>query len=63
MDSADNTKQNDSVEKKNRTLWVGNLHPKVSYKILAELLYQVITMILVHNYINLIILLTSLCFL
>lgn len=59
MDSAENAKQNDSVEKKNRTLWVGNLHPKVSYKILAELLYQVI-IIMVHNYINLIILLTSL---
>lgn len=58
MDSTDNIKQNDSVEKKNRTLWVGNLHPKVSYRIIAELLYQVITMNLVHNYINLITLLT-----
>lgn len=37
----DNTNNNE-VEKTSRTLWVGNLHPKVSNENIAELFYQVI---------------------
>jgi len=32
----------DDIETKHRTLWVGNLHPRVSYENIAELFYQVI---------------------
>jgi len=42
MDSADGLTNNDEIEKRVRTLWVGNLHPKVSNRDVAELFYQVI---------------------
>lgn len=42
MDSSIVNKNNDEVEKMSRTLWVGNLHPKVSNENVAELFYQVI---------------------
>lgn len=32
---------NDDIDRKCRTLWVGNLHPKVSNGNVAELFYQV----------------------
>ncbi|XP_026822228.1 RNA-binding protein 7-like isoform X2 [Rhopalosiphum maidis] len=41
MDSADDVTNNDEIEKRVRTLWVGNLHPKVSSRDIAELFYQV----------------------
>lgn len=47
MDSADEITNNDEItnddeiEKRVRTLWVGNLHPKVSNRNIAELFYQV----------------------
>lgn len=41
MDYADDSTSVDEVERQNRTLWVGNLHPKVSHKNVAELFYQV----------------------
>lgn len=59
MDSTDDNKNND-VERMCRTLWVGNLHPKVSYKNVAELFYQVIIKSAYHI-ICLIILLTYIC--
>lgn len=43
MDSTDNDGQNNRVGKKNMILCMGNLHPKVSYRIIAKL-YQVIRM-------------------
>jgi len=42
MDFADDVTNNDEIEKRVRTLWVGNLHPKVSSRDIAELFYQVI---------------------
>lgn len=42
MDSADDFTNNDETEKRVRTLWVGNLHPKLSTRDIAELFYQVI---------------------
>lgn len=42
MDSADEFTNDDEIEKRVRTLWVGNLHPKVSSRDIAELFYQVI---------------------
>jgi len=42
MDSADEFTNDDEIEKRDRTLWVGNLHPKVSSRDIAELFYQVI---------------------
>lgn len=41
MDSADDFTNNDETEKRVRTLWVGNLHPKLSTRDIAELFYQV----------------------
>ncbi|XP_015365451.1 PREDICTED: GATA zinc finger domain-containing protein 14-like [Diuraphis noxia] len=41
MDSADNFTNDDEIEKRVRTLWVGNLHPKLSNRDVAELFYQV----------------------
>ncbi|KAL4108226.1 hypothetical protein QTP88_018462 [Uroleucon formosanum] len=41
MDSADDFTIEDEIEKRDRTLWVGNLHPKVSSRDIAELFYQV----------------------
>ncbi|XP_060849964.1 GATA zinc finger domain-containing protein 14-like [Rhopalosiphum padi] len=41
MDFADDVTNNDEIEKRVRTLWVGNLHPKVSSRDIAELFYQV----------------------
>lgn len=42
MDSTDDVTNKDEIEKRVRTLWVGNLHPKVSSRDVAELFYQVI---------------------
>jgi len=42
MDSADEFTNNDDIEKRDKTLWVGNLHPSVSSRDIAELFYQVI---------------------
>ncbi|KAF0766600.1 GATA zinc finger domain-containing protein 14 [Aphis craccivora] len=41
MDSTDDVTSKDEIEKRVRTLWVGNLHPKVSSRDVAELFYQV----------------------
>ncbi|KAL4088971.1 hypothetical protein QTP88_024049 [Uroleucon formosanum] len=41
MDSANDFTIEDEIEKRDRTLWVGNLHPKVSTRDIAELFYQV----------------------
>ncbi|VVC32768.1 RNA recognition motif domain [Cinara cedri] len=41
MDFIDDDTSIDVVERTNRTLWVGNLHPKVSYSNIVELFYQV----------------------
>jgi len=41
MDSSDDFTIEDEIEKRDRTLWVGNLHPKVSSRDIAELFYQV----------------------
>ncbi|XP_025203746.1 GATA zinc finger domain-containing protein 14-like isoform X5 [Melanaphis sacchari] len=40
MDFADDT-SNDEIDRSDRTLWVGNLHPKVSSRDIAELFFQV----------------------
>lgn len=44
MDSVDNSKktEEEDIDRKRRTLWVGNLHPEVSNENVAELFYQVI---------------------
>lgn len=41
MDSTEDNKNNDEVDTNLRTLWVGNLHPKVSGRHISELFYQV----------------------
>lgn len=46
MDSIDN--KNDHSGKSNRTVCVGNLHPNVTYKVIAELFYQVRYLIKIH---------------
>lgn len=54
MDSTDNNCYiHDEVENKNcRTLWVGNLHPKVSGRHISELFYQVsnTNILICHNF-------------
>jgi len=42
MDCTDDIPIEDEIEKRVRTLWVGNLHPKVTSRDVAELFYQVI---------------------
>lgn len=34
--------EDQNMEINSRTVWVGNLHPKVTHDIIAELFYQVI---------------------
>lgn len=41
MNFANDNQNTDDVEKNNRTLWVGYLHPKVTCSNLVELFYQV----------------------
>jgi len=49
MDSADDFTNDDEIEKRVRTLWVGNLHPKVSSRDIAELFYQVIIIHIINK--------------
>lgn len=46
------TNDEEEMEKTCRTLWVGNLHPKVTCDLIAELFYQVtkIYKFLYYNY-------------
>ncbi|XP_050440423.1 probable serine/threonine-protein kinase clkA [Adelges cooleyi] len=40
MDSTENENASDDLERKYRTIWIGNLHPKVTENIIAELFFQ-----------------------
>lgn len=42
MDYINDSANNDDIDTKCRTLWVGNLHPKVTSRNLTELFYQVV---------------------
>lgn len=41
MDSSEHSAKDD-MKRKYRTVWVGNLHPKVTEDIVAELFFQVL---------------------
>jgi len=56
-DDDDNNEIYDDFDRKQRTLWVGNLHPKVSYDIVAELFYQVKSKQIFYSYVVLLIVL------